>query len=178
MAGSRRAERRPRGCHDAHEVATMRRRAEGASAPVSDSVPAWLLGTWKLVSVLREDSRSGVEEDSFGPHPIGYITYSADHRMMVVIVCGNRQKPAAARVTPAEADALMKSLVSYAGTFSIDGDEITHHVEVSWNEIWTGTRQTRRFRLAGGRLKLETPASPDPVDGAMSGHRLVREAPP
>jgi len=155
----------------------MRRRAEGASGPVSDSVPAWLLGTWKLVSVLREDSRSGVEVDFFGPHPIGYISYSADHRMMVVIVRGDRRKPAGVRITPAEADALMKSLVSYAGTFSIDGDEITHHVEVSWNEIWTGTRQTRRFRLAGGRLMLETPPSPDPVDGAMSVRRMVWERP-
>jgi hypothetical protein len=154
----------------------LRRRAEAASGPVNDSVPAWLLGTWKLVSVLSEDARTGAEVDFFGPRPIGYITYSADRRMMVLIVHGD-PKPAGARATPAEADALFKSLVSYAGTFSIDGDEITHHVEVSWNESWTGTQQTRRFQLAGGRLMLETPPSPDPVDGAMSVRRMVWERP-
>src|SRR3982075_4543841 len=105
----------------------MRRGVEGASGPVSEPVPAWLLGTWRLVTVPREDSRTGAKEDFFGPHPIGYITYSADHRMMVVIVRGDRQKPAGARITPAQADALFNSLASYAGTFSIDGDEIAHH---------------------------------------------------
>jgi hypothetical protein len=155
----------------------MRRRAEGASGPVSEPVPAWLLGTWRLVSVLREDSRTGAQEDFFGPHPIGYITYSADHRMMVVIVRSGRQKPAGASATAAEADALFKSLVSYAGTYSIDGDRITHHVEVSWNESWTGTQQTRLFRRDGGRLTLDTPPSPDPVDGTMSVRRMVWERP-
>jgi len=155
----------------------MPRRAETAGEPVNETAPDWLLGTWRLVSVLREDLQTGVKADFFGPDPIGYITYSADHRMMVVIVRSDRQKPAGARATAAEADALWKSLVSYAGTFSINGNEITHHVEVSWNESWTGTHQTRRFRLADGRLTLETPPSPDPVDGVMSVRSMVWESP-
>ena len=155
----------------------MPRPPEAAGESVNETAPDWLLGTWRLVSVLREDLRTGVKADFFGPDPIGYITYSADRRMMVVIVRSDRQKPAGARATPAEADALWKSLVSYAGTFSIDGDEITHHVEVSWNESWTGTHQTRRFRLAEGRLTLETPPSPDPVDGVMSVRSMVWERP-
>lgn len=142
-----------------------------ASAPAPD----WLLGTWKLVSVTRRDATTGASVDFFGPDPIGYITYSADRRMMVVIVRSGRRKPAGPGMTPAEAEALMKSLVSYAGTFSIRGNEITHHVEVSWNETWTGTEQTRLFRRDGDRLCLDTPPSPDPVDGTMSVRSMVWE---
>jgi hypothetical protein len=64
----------------------MPRRAETAGEPVNETAPDWLLGTWRLVSVLREDLQTGVKADFFGPDPIGYITYSADRRMMVVIV--------------------------------------------------------------------------------------------
>jgi Lipocalin-like domain len=144
---------------------------------MTEPAPEWLLGTWRLVSVTREDIRTGAKVDFFGPNPIGYITYSADHRMMVVIVRSGRQKPAGASATAAEADALFKSLVSYAGTYSIDRNQITHHVEVSWNESWTGTHQTRLFRREGSRLALDTPPSPDPVDGMMSVRSMVWERP-
>jgi hypothetical protein len=133
-----------------------------------DPVPDWLPGTWKLVSVTSRDVATGAVADFFGRDPVGYITYGVDRRMMVVIVRSGRRKPAGASATPAEADALMKSLVSYAGTFSIRGGEITHHVELSWNEAWTGTDQTRLFRFDGRQLHLDTPPSPDPVAGTMS----------
>jgi hypothetical protein len=48
-------------------------------------------------------------------------------------------------------------------------------VDVSWNESWTGTKQTRRFRLDGERLNLTTHPSPDPLDGRMSVRRMVWE---
>jgi hypothetical protein len=139
------------------------------------SLPDWLLGTWKLVSVISRDIASGATVDFFGPDPLGYISYSADGRMMAVIVRSGRQKPAGASATPAESEALLKSLVSYAGTFSISGNEITHHVELSWNESWTGTHQTRLFRFDGKRLHLDTPPSPDPVAGTMSVRSMVWE---
>jgi hypothetical protein len=143
----------------------------------SEPAPDWLIGTWSLVSVTRQDLATGAKVDFIGPDPVGYISYSADHRMMVVIARSGRKKPAGARATPAEAEALMKTLVSYAGTYSISGGEITHHVEVSWNESWTGTDQTRRFRHDGGRLHLDTLPSPDPVDGTMSVRSMVWKRP-
>ncbi len=143
----------------------------------SEPPPDWLIGTWSLVSVTRQDIATGAKVDFIGPDPVGYISYSADHRMMVVIGRSGRKKPAGATATPAEADALMKSFVSYAGTYSIKGGEITHHVEVSWNESWSGTDQTRLFRYDGERLHLETPPSPDPVDGTVSVRSMVWKRP-
>jgi hypothetical protein len=133
-----------------------------------------LIGTWKLVSAVREDM-AGHTVDQLGPSPIGYINYAPDGRMMALIARSARTKPVGARPTPPEADALFKSMLSYAGTYTIDGDEVTHHVDVSWNESWTGTKQTRVFRFDGGRLQLATKPSPDPVDGVMSVRRMVWE---
>jgi hypothetical protein len=145
------------------------------ASAASDPVPDWLPGTWKLVAVTRRDVATGAVVDFFGRDPLGYINYAPDGRMMVVIVRGGRHKPAGASATPAEAEALMKSLVSYAGTYSIHGGEITHHVELSWNEAWTGTDQMRLFRFDGKQLCLDTPPSPDPVDGTISVRSMTWE---
>ncbi|HKA71484.1 MAG TPA: lipocalin-like domain-containing protein, partial [Xanthobacteraceae bacterium] len=77
--------------------------------------------------------------------------------------------------TAAEADALFKSLLSYAGTYTIDGNEVAHHVDISWNESWTGTRLTRKFRLERNRLYLSVPPSPNPIDGRMGVRSVVWE---
>jgi hypothetical protein len=134
-----------------------------------------LLGTWKLISAVREDIPSGVKTDFLGPHPIGYINYAPDGRMMVVNVGSDRRKPAGPIPTPAEAEALFRSHTSYAGTYTIDGNEITHHVEVSWNEAWTGTKQKRIFRLEGARIRLSTLPSLDPISGVLSVRTMTWE---
>jgi hypothetical protein len=145
------------------------------AAAMSELTRERLLGTWKLVSVSNEDIPSGAKADFFGPNPIGYLNYGADGRMMVVVVRSDRPKPQGAKVTTEEADALFKSMVSYAGTFSIDGDEVIHRVEISWNETWTGTEQRRIFRFDNDRLWLSTRPSPDPVSGKLSVRSMVWE---
>jgi hypothetical protein len=83
--------------------------------------------------------------------------------------------PADDRPTAAEAEALFRGVVSYAGPFTLDGDQVTHHVEISWNESWTGTIQKRTVRFDGERLQLSTPVSPDPLDGLMSVRTMTWE---
>jgi hypothetical protein len=134
-----------------------------------------LIGTWKLVSAEREEIPSGAKVDQLGPNPTGYINYAPDGRMIAIIARGDRARPAGARPTQAEAEALHKSVLSYAGTYTIDGNAVTHHVDISWNESWTGTQQTRIFHLEGERLHLTTQPSPDPLDGRMSVRRMVWE---
>jgi hypothetical protein len=140
-----------------------------------DPIPDWLPGTWTLRSATSRDLASGAVVDILGVDPFGYINYSADGRMMVVIVRRDRRRPAGAVATPAEADTLVRSMVSYAGTYSLRRNEITHHVELSWNEVWTGTDQTRMFRFDGTCLYLDTPPSPSPVDGTMSVRSMTWE---
>jgi lipocalin-like protein len=141
------------------------------------SIPQEFLGTWKLVSYVRQDIPSGTKSDVMGPHPQGYISYGGDGRMIVMIVGSNRQKPAAAVATPAESAALLKSMLAYAGTFTVDttAKTVTHHVEISWDESRTGTDHVRRFKLEGNTLKLTTDPSADPSTGEKTTRELIWE---
>jgi hypothetical protein len=50
-------------------------------------------------------------------------------------------------------------MLAYSGMYTIEGDRITTHVDMSSNEIYTGANrvQTRFFHLAGDKLTLRTP---------------------
>lgn len=134
-----------------------------------------LLGTWKLVSSVREEIPSGAKTDMFGANPHGFINYGADGRMIALLTRGDRKAPASGKATPAEAEALFKSMLSYAGTYSVNGNEVTHHVDISWNESFTGSTQKRIARFEGNRLMLSTPQSLDPIDGKMSVRTMTWE---
>jgi hypothetical protein len=134
----------------------------------NEATRARLIGTWKLVSVINEDVATGSKVDYFGPNPDGYINYGPDGRMIVINVRSDRRRPKGASPTPEEAVALFRSVLAYAGTYTIEGNEVTHHVDISWNEVWTGTKQTRIARFDGDRVHLSTKPTPDPVDGRMS----------
>lgn len=134
-----------------------------------------VVGTWKLLSYVREDIPSGHKTDVMGPHPEGYLIYGRDGRMMVIFVRTDRQKPAGAVPTVKESEDLLKGMVSYTGTYEVHPDKIIHHVDVSWNELWTGTDQTRSYKLDGDHLSLSTTPSLDPIEGKMSVRTLVWE---
>ena len=134
-----------------------------------------LLGTWKLVSAVREEIPSGAKSDLFGSDPQGFLNYSPDGRMIALITRGDRKPAASGRPTPAEAEALFRSMLSYAGRYTVDGDVVTHHVDISWNQSFTGGVQKRHFKFEGNRLQLSPPPSPDPLDGRMSMRKLIWE---
>jgi hypothetical protein len=127
-----------------------------------------LIGTWTMVSAVREEIPSGAKSDTFGANPHGFITYGPDGRMMAIITRRGRAAPANGRPTSAEAEALFRGMLSYAGSYTFDGREVTHHVDISWNENFTGTEQKRLVAFEGDVLKLSTPQSLDPIDGKMS----------
>src|ERR1700688_3227878 len=136
-----------------------------AQADQANSIQQAILGTWKLVSYVREAVPSGAKSDGMGAHPSGYINYGRDGRMIVIIVGSDRNKPAGAVATPGEAEALIKSMLAYAGTYSIDSQArtITHHVDISWDQSRTGTDQLRTYKLEGDRFTLTTEPSTDPA---------------
>lgn len=145
----------------------------GAEAPAAERI----LGTWKLLSYVGEDVASGERTDVMGPHPSGYIEYGRDGRMIVIIVGTDRKKPAASVATPAEAQALLTSLLAYAGTYTLDtaAHTVTHHIEVSWDQTRTGESHLRSYRFEGDRLTLTTQPSRDPATGRPSVRTVVWE---
>jgi len=135
-----------------------------------------LLGTWKLKSIAHEVTATGEKINEFGEHPSGYISYSADGRMYAIGTADNRVKPLAANPTDEQRVKLHQSMFAYAGTYTLQGDKVTHHVDISWNENWTGSEQVRFFKLDGNTLTITTPSSfKRPQDGREVRSVLVWE---
>jgi hypothetical protein len=134
-----------------------------------------LIGTWKMISAVREERPSGVKTDLFGPEPTGFLNYSPDGRMLTLIVRGDRPRPPGHPITAEQAVGLFRSLMSYAGTWEVKGDEVFHYVDASANQLWTGTVQQRFLRFDGDRLSLSTPVNADPIDGKISVRSMLWE---
>jgi hypothetical protein len=148
-----------------------------AQTAAAASAEEQILGTWRLVSYVGEEIASGARTDVMGVHPTGYVQYGRDGRMMVIIVGAGRRKPAGPLATPAEAQALLTSLLAYAGTYTLDtgAHTVTHHIDVSWDETRTGESHLRTYRLEGDRLTLTTQPSRDPACGRSTVRTLVWE---
>jgi hypothetical protein len=131
------------------------------SARPSQFDPGSLLGTWKLRSFTTEYLDTGEKVEPFGAQPKGYLSYAADGRMCVIIVKELRQPPLDTVPTDAEKIELFDSSASYAGRYTVEDDKISHHVDISWIESWTGTTQVRAFKLEGGTLSLRSVPAKD-----------------
>ena len=135
-----------------------------------------LEGTWKLVSSTRTNTTTGATTDSFGPNPLGYIMYGKDGRMMVLITRSDQPKPDSTdKMTDEQRSRLFSSMLAYSGTYKFDGKTIEHHIDGSWNQVWTGTTQIRNVKKDGDRLIYTTQPGPSPIDGSMGFATLVWE---
>ena len=132
-----------------------------------------LLGTWRLRSHVVTTA-AGVRSHPYGERPTGYLSYSADGRMQVIGAAQDRAIPAGPSPTQRERAALHDTLFAYAGTYTIDGGRIVHHVDISWNETWTGSDQVRLFELRGNTLTLTTRIK-DADTGSEAHYALVWE---
>ena len=103
-----------------------------------------LLGTWKLKSHVVTTA-AGVRSTPYGENPTGYLNYSADGRMQVIGAASGRIVPGDPAPPDNERVALHDTMFAYAGTYSVEAGNVIHHVDVSWNEVWTGTDQIRHF---------------------------------
>lgn len=100
--------------------------------------PNPLLGTWKLKSYVVTKA-TGEPSTPYGENPTGYLSYAADGRMQVIGAASGRMVPAAPTPSDNERVALHNTMFAYAGTYSVEAGKVIHHVDISWNELWTGT---------------------------------------
>ncbi|MFK4442561.1 hypothetical protein ABH944_002212 [Caballeronia udeis] len=131
------------------------------------------IGTWKLESFTDEDVETGQKTNLFGTHPSGYLNYGPDGRMYAILIKDGRKAPDTLVPTDAERVDLYSGLITYAGTYSIEGDKISHHVDASWNQSWTGTTQVRQFRIDGNVLYIKTLPAKNPITGKDSSAVLI-----
>lgn len=115
--------------------------------------PNPLLGTWKLKAYFVTNSAGSVSFP-YGDNPTGYISYSVEGRMQVIATASGRPQPSEPTPPDSTRIALYDTMFAYGGTYSVEADVVIHHVDVSWNEAWTGTKQTRRYQLIGDTLMI------------------------
>src|SRR5262249_23113816 len=126
-----------------------------------------LVGTYKLVSEQRKIVDTG--EIVSMPNSLGYISYGKDGRMLALIVRSGRPKPESVeKVTDQHRADLHRSMLAYGGTYKFDGNKVEHHIDISWNEVWTGTTVIRDFEKEGDKLVYTTRPAPFTADGKMS----------
>jgi hypothetical protein len=122
--------------------------------------------------MVRETGAVRQRCHEFGSKPRGYISYLLNGRMHAILTAEDRIHSSALVPTRDEKAELFDTMIAYAGRYSVDGDRIVHDIEMSWNELWTGSRQLRFFTLYGDTLTITTAAGPSPRDG-REGRSIV-----
>ena len=123
--------------------------------------PAALIGTWRLVSCESRNA-AGEVRYPYGERPAGYLTYTPDGFMFGTLSARDRRPFASdgpIRGTPDEWATAGREYLAYCGRYSIHGDTVTHHVELSLFPNWIGGDQQRFVHLDGDRLTISTPTS-------------------
>ena len=82
--------------------------------------------------------------------------------------------PVGPEPTDEERVALYENTFAYAGTYSLEDGRVTHHVDVSSNEVWRGTEQVRFYKLNGSILTI-TARLRDASSGMDAQYLLVWE---
>ena len=133
-------------------------------------------GTYKLVSSTRKLLDTGEIIEPYGKHPTAYVNYGRDGRFLVLIVSDKNDRPNPENVkviTDQQRADLFRTMTSYGGTYTFDGHTLEHHVDISWNQVWTGTTVIRDIQRDGDKLIYTTRPAPFAADGKMSVLTLV-----
>jgi len=109
-----------------------------------------IIGIWKLVSWEKEIIATGQRSLFLGKEPAGYLIFTPEGRMMVLITGEGRL----GLNTNQHCAELISSMYSYTGMCKIDGDKFITKVDVAWNPGWVGNNQIRSFKIDGDRLQI------------------------
>jgi hypothetical protein len=125
-----------------------------------------VVGAWRLVSLTEEETANKVVHKPLGEHPLGLIIFTADGYMAFIMADPSRKAAAAPKATDAEAAALYRTMAAYSGKYRLDGDKLTNHPEIAWNQAWNGTDQHRIVAISGNTLTVTTTPFVSPFYGA------------
>src|SRR5215510_11473131 len=104
-----------------------------------------IVGTWKLVSVVYEDQETKARTPVYSEHPKGYQIATPEGRWLALVTAEGRKVPQ----TDADRAQALRTMISYAGRYRVEGGKVVTKVEVAWNEAWVGGEQTRFIRFEG-----------------------------
>ena len=115
-----------------------------------------LVGTWKLQSATITTDKGEVR-NSWGTHPVGFLTYTEDGRMSAILTLDDRKPLSVSDFISAPANERAEafaSMTAYAGRYTFTGEEVVHHVEAASLPNDVGADLTRLVKLDGDQLVL------------------------
>ncbi len=133
-----------------------------------------LVGTWKLVSASSTTTAGEPSKAPYGPSPVGFLSYTEDGRVSVLISYGGRKPLSVGGAAPAlqeEQAEAFKTFLAYAGRYTVSGDKVTHHIEISSIQNYVGKDLVRGIKFQSDQIALVTP--PTPVNGKMQTVELI-----
>jgi len=130
-----------------------------------------LLGTWKLVRASSTTSAGEKIEHPYGVDPTGFLTYTADGRVSSVICYGGRKPLSIGGGKIEEQAEAFRTCLAYAGRYTLQGDKVTHRIEVSSIQNYVDRDLVRSIKFEDDRISLTTP--PTPVNGKIQIIELV-----
>lgn len=117
-----------------------------------------LVTTWVLISFeLRKES--GETTYPFGKDVAGRIIYASSGYFSAQLMRKNRPLFESEDQMQGSVEEVMenfKGVISYFGSFTIDKNIVTHHVEESLFPNWKGLSMKRFAKLDNGLLELST----------------------
>jgi hypothetical protein len=125
-----------------------------------------LIGIWKLISATAIYADGTVTPDVYGIHPVGYITYTPDGHMMVMFSRSDRpslsqevRSPLSSEMQSLPAEELAQAFTTfnaYAGTYTLSGNTVIHHIEIASIPNRVSTTLVRTFTLNENQVTLRT----------------------
>jgi hypothetical protein len=128
-----------------------------------------------MTSWTYEALDTGHVQDALGADPRGYIVYSPDGRVMVLVLNKERRAPVTLPPTDEEKIALFDTMFAYSGTYTVEDDRVIHHIDMSWNHSWEGTNQIRFITIEGNRLTYRSAPAANPLTGEECVHTVLFE---
>jgi len=123
-----------------------------------------LVGTWKLVSASSSTVGGERNDTPFGTNSAGFLTYTQDGRVTAMISYGGRKRLSSSDSLSAPVDEqaeAFRTFVAYSGRYTLSGDKVIHHVEISSIQDWVDTDLIRSIKFEGERIVLATPPTLD-----------------
>jgi hypothetical protein len=133
-----------------------------------------ILGSWKMTSWVTRDVATGERQDALGRNPRGSVIYTPE-RVTFLIVSGDRSRPERLPPLDDEKVALFDTMFAYSGRYTVKADHIVHHVDISWNEAWSGTDQVRFCKVDEHTLTYSSAPGKSPFDGREIVHEVTYE---
>ena len=94
---------------------------------------------------------------------------------MILVLNNNRKRPLQLPPADDEKIALFDTMFAYSGTYTVEPDRVIHHLDMSWNEAWSGTEQVRFCKIEGNNLTLTSTPAKNPLDGREVVHEVIYE---